>query len=59
MSCLWLNTDRVWNVNSCLFMADGNFLLHFFFNKIGATPIFIGSYPSAEMDYTRLRQAGV
>jgi hypothetical protein len=58
-SCLWLNTDRVWNVNGCVFKADGNFLNHFFFNRVGATPIFIGSYPTHEMDYARLGQAGV
>ena len=45
-SSLWLNTDQVWNVNGCVFKADGNFLNHFFFDKIGATPIFLGSYPS-------------
>ena len=29
-SPLWLNTDRVWNVNGAVFKADGNFLNRFF-----------------------------
>jgi hypothetical protein len=57
-SCLWLNTDRVWNVNGAVFKADGNFLNHFFFQRIGETPISLGSYPQNQMDFGRLRQAG-
>ena len=63
-SSLWHNTDRVWNVNGCIFKADGNFLNPFFFKKIGkAEPkegcVFIGSYPNCKEDYMRLKESGV
>lgn len=57
-SCLWLNTDQVWLVNGSVFKADGNFLNHFFFNRIGDTPISLGSYPFAHGDYQRIKSHG-
>jgi hypothetical protein len=57
-SALWLNTDRVWNVNGAVFKADGNFLNHFFFQRIGETPISVGSYPTNVVDFQRLRSHG-
>lgn len=51
---MWHNTDRIWNVNGCLFLADGNFLNHFVPKRIGATPIYIGSYPNNEGDFSTL-----
>jgi hypothetical protein len=58
-SCLWLTTDRVWNVNGAVFKADGNFLNHFFMAKIGATPVTLGSYPARAADLAAARDAGI
>ena len=60
-SAHWHNTDQVWNVNGCIFLADGNFNNPFFFKKIGRaeTPkVALGSYPSSKEDFIRLRQSG-
>lgn len=54
-SPLWLNTDRVWNVNGAVFKADGNFLNCFFFKKIGETPISLGSYAATFDDFSQLK----
>jgi hypothetical protein len=58
-SCLWLTTDRVWNVNGAVFKADGNFLNHFFHTKIEPSPISLGSYPNRAEDIAALKQAGI
>lgn len=50
-TCLWLNTDRCYAVNGCVFKADGNFLNQFFFTRVGHTKITLGSYPTFEIDY--------
>lgn len=57
-SCLWLNTDRCYCVNGCVFKADGNFLNPFFYKRIGDTWITLGSYPINEIDYQRVRTSG-
>lgn len=58
-SPLWLNTAKVYNVNSCIYKADGNFLNEFFFQQIGKLPIFLGSYPKDEKDCYMLKQSGI
>lgn len=57
-SCLWLNTDRCYAVNGCVFKADGNFLNPFFYRRIGETCITLGSYPLGEIDYQRVKSCG-
>lgn len=39
--------------------ADGNFLNQFFFQQIGNSGIFMGSYPLYEMDVQRLQGSGI
>jgi hypothetical protein len=39
--------------------TDGNFLGSLFFNKVGDTKIFLGTYPLRADDIKRMRKAGI
>jgi len=44
------NQQKVWIVNGVIDKADGNFLGGLFFDKIGDTNVWMGTYPLFETD---------
>lgn len=46
-------------VNGIIDKADGNFLGGLFFDKIGDTGIFLGTYPLWEDDVKKMKAAGI
>jgi len=46
-------------VNGIIDKCDGNILGDFFFQRVGNTNLFIGSYPMDDFDFQRLGEAGV
>ena len=58
MNCSQQFEPRVFVVNGYVDKCDGNFLGGFFIEKIGNSGIFLGSYPSCEMDIQSVNQMG-
>jgi hypothetical protein len=58
-NCFHLKSSKCWIINGWLHKADGNFLNNFFFQRVGNSNLFMGSYPLYEMDIQRLQGAGI
>jgi hypothetical protein len=46
-------------VNGIIDKADANFLGGLYFDKIGDTKIFVGTYPLRESDIQKMKDAGI
>jgi cytochrome c biogenesis protein ResB len=55
----WKNQQKVWIVNGTIEKADANFLGGLFFDKVGDTNVFIGTYPLREDDVHKMKEAGI
>ena len=49
-NCFHGKSSKCWIINGWLNKADGNFLNNFFFQRVGNSNLFMGSYPLYEMD---------
>lgn len=58
-TCFHGKSNKVFIVNGWMHKADGNFLNSFFYQQIGNSGIFMGSYPLYEMDIQRLQSTGI
>lgn len=58
-SIQWKNSQYVWIVNGVIDKADGNFLGGLYFDKIGDTKIFMGTYPLVQDDIFKMRDKGI
>jgi len=58
-SIQWKNSQYVWIVNGVIDKADGNFLGGLYFDEIGDTKIFMGTYPLLQDDIFKMRDKGI
>lgn len=55
----WKDTPNVFIVNGHIEKCDGNFKHEFTINQIPSTNIFIGPYPTSDVDVNLLKASGI
>ncbi len=58
-SSQWKNQQKVWIVNGTIEKADANFLGGLFFDKVGDSNVFVGTYPLRDDDIHKMKEAGI
>lgn len=53
------NQQKVWIVNGVIDKSDANFLGSLYFDKIGDTKIYLGTYPLRDDDVKKMCKAGI